>query len=148
MGKFKVEVRKMVEEDPIEIIKKLGKLSELDVEKFSKEGGYADKYAKGIDIDTTQLRKFFEAVREIDRVLKLEKNWSKVREKFYLLYPYLAYARGRGLISKDFYELMKTCMDKIDIGTTNEEKIKNFVRFVQFFEAIVAYHRFYRPRRG
>ena len=38
-------------------------------------------------------------------------------------------------------------MKKVDVGN-EEDKIKNFKIFVQFFESIVAYHKFYGSKKG
>ena len=40
---------------------------------------------------------------------------------------------------------MNACLNKIDVGETDDddEKKENFNNFVKFFEAIVAYHKYY-----
>lgn len=127
-------------------INNLKMLKELKTNKFADEGGYADKLAASRSLKTlktTQIRKFFGAVRDIGA--NLEKGWENVEADFYLLKPKLANARGRGLIPEEFYELMKACMNKVDVGS-EEDKAKNFQRFVEFFEAVVAYHKYYNPR--
>jgi CRISPR-associated protein Csm2 len=125
------------------IISEIGSLSmlkDLETKKFADEGEYADKIAKisGRDLKTNQLRKFFGAVRDIQR----KESWNDMEVDFYLLKPKLAYSQGRRLIPPDFYNVMKVCMHKIDTGT-DEDKVKNFNRLVEFMEAIVAYHKYY-----
>lgn len=125
-------------------IKKLNKLSEMDESKYADEGGYADKVAKASnDLNSNQIRKFFSVVREIDMKHKNDK-WDKIKPEFYLLKPKFAYASGRGNIPKPFYNLMMTTMSKVDTGD-DKENYDNFKTYVNFFEAIVAYHKFHFP---
>ena len=42
---------------------------------------------------------------------------------------------------KPFYKLIMTCMEKVDIGS-EEEKMENLKVFIEFFESIVAYHKY------
>jgi len=52
----------------------------------------------------------------------------------------LAYAKVKRLVSAQFFNLMDVCMKKVD--KDNEESKKNYMRFVQFLEEIVAYHKY------
>lgn len=128
-------------------IDELDMLKELNQKTFADEGGYADKIASNRSLKslkTTQLRKFFGAIKEMDSNLK-EDGWNRVEGDFYLLKPKLANAKGRRLIPTEFYEFMKTCMSKVDVGSEDDKK-ENFRRFVEFLEAVVAYHKYYNPR--
>ena len=126
-------------------IKQLEMLKELKPKVFADEEGYADiisrRLAKGRKLKTSQLRKFFGAIRDIER----EKEWDKMETQFYLLKPKLANSRGRELIPEEFYQVMKVCMSKVDKGT-EDDKIENFNSMVDFLEAIVAYYKYYNPR--
>lgn len=134
------------------VIKKINgikNLEDLAVKDFASQGGYADKIARELKgkLNPTQLRKFFDAVNRIKKRLKKE-SWHDVENDFYLLQPQLAYAAGRKvgkhpIIPADFYELMNVCMQKIaPQNIDDEQKKKNFRRFAEFFEAIVAYHKY------
>jgi len=130
-------------EDVKKEISALDKLSDLEVKKYADTGGYADVIARANkNLKTTQLRKFFSAIRSME---KKADSWKNIEADFYLLKPQLANASGRGLIPKGFYEVMKKMMDKVDRGD-DDEKIENFRVFVRFLESIVAYHKFYNPR--
>ncbi len=124
-------------------IEKLKMLKELDIKSFADEGGHADKLALRLKgrMKTTQLRRFFGAIKDIEKNLK-EKNWDEVEVDFYLLKPKLAYAKGRKLISDEFYQIVRTSMNKINEGE-NKEKKENYTRFVQLLEAVVAYYKFH-----
>lgn len=155
MGKFKEEI-KMYKTDYIknkknneinkvkQKIEELTKLSELKVEEFAPEGGYADKIAqeiKGHELKPTQLRKFFDELRSIQREMKIGKDWEEVKDRVLLLTPILAYASARKvgrkpLIPREFYKLISACINKVK---TKED----FETFVEFFQSIVAYHKYY-----
>ena len=61
--------------------------------------------------------------------------------QFYLLKPRMAASTGRGKIPKEFFNVISVAMDKVAVGD-DEENLENFKLFVEFFEAIVAYHKF------
>lgn len=125
-------------------INRLDKLCDMSVKDFADEGGYADIVAKNSkNLNTNQLRKFFAAVKVIEQ--KDDLSWEKIEPQFYLLKPRLAVSVGRKNIPKPFYDLMMAIMRKVDVGD-EEDKLKSFNTFINFFEAIVAYHKFYYPK--
>lgn len=130
-----------------EKIKNLPSFKYYEVEDFVKFGGDADKITnqlKTSDIKTSQLRKFFAAIKDIELHIK-EKKWDEqAKMDFYLLMPVLAYANGRKVISDEFFALMKISMEKVGSGKT-EDTIDDFNIFVKFLEAIVAFYKFHRP---
>ncbi len=124
-------------------IEKLTMLKNMDVKDFADEGKYAEKLAERSRsrLKTTQLRRFFGAIKDIEK--DLERNeWKKVEADFYLLKPKLAYAKGRKLIPDEFFYVVKSLMNKIDKGDEQDKKA-NYNRFVEFLEAVVAYHKFH-----
>lgn len=130
--------------DVISKINGLEKLCDMSVKDFADEGGYADIVARNSrNLKTNQLRKFFAAVRQIEQ--KDNISWDAIEPQFYLLKPRLAVSVGRKNIPKPFYNLMMAIMRKVDVGTENE-KLESFNTFINFFEAIVAYHKFYYPK--
>ena len=128
----------------VEVTKKINKLNSLkeyNVDDFVRFDGDVDiltRQLKNDDIKTTQLRKFFAAVKEINLETKT-KNWNELKVKFFLLMPKLAYAKGRKLISEDFYKLLESTMNKV-------QSKEDFNRFVEFLEAIVAFYKANKPR--
>ena len=123
-------------------IKELDMFKNLDIQCIANEGRYADTLANKLrNMKPTQLRRFFGAVKEIEKNLN-GKSWEDVEADFYLLKPKLAYAKGRKLIPAEFHEVVKTSMNKVDVGN-NEDKIANYKMFVKFLESIVAYHKFH-----
>lgn len=128
------EIKEIINE-----INQVKMLSDISAKEYADENGYADKIAKNSkDLKTTQLRKFFGAVKLIEQ----KETWDEIEVDFYLLKPQIAVAKGRKLIPQNFYKIMMALMRKVDVGS-EEEKMKNFDTFVKFFESIVAYHKFY-----
>jgi len=87
---------------------------------------------KGVTV--TKLRKIFNEVRNI----KLDDNDCFF--KTVMLKSKMAYAAGRFRELKDFYEIVVQFINNID---SNISKLK---RFKQFFEAVVAYNRYYSEK--
>lgn len=123
------EVKQVLEE-----VKKLNSLKDLDPSKFCEEEGYADSLAKNFDkLKPTQLRKFFHALKDIQRGLRAQRF---DRAKIIRLLPELAYASGRNLIPKEFYDLMKICLSEDKL-----KDIEDFEKLMDFLTAILAYHK-------
>lgn len=115
-------------------------LSKMDMKKLVNEDGIAYKvagYAVDEGIKTNQLRNFFGFVKKMER----RSSWDKIESDFYLLKPRMAVKVGRNDISEGFYQVITTAMDKVDVGS-EKEKLDNFKRFIEFFESIVAYHKY------
>jgi CRISPR-associated protein Csm2 len=141
-GGYREERKDSEIKEVIQKINSLQSLNQLDGKEIAKEGGYADQVAKSLkDLKTTQLRKLFGEIKENERKLN-EKNWKDIEADFYMIRPSLAYAKARRLVPYDFFKLMSVCMSKVDSGS-DEQKKENYRRFVQFLEAIVAYHKYY-----
>jgi len=91
-------------------------------------------------VTTSQIRNVFGTVRQI------EINWRNNPQASYrqtvLLRPKLSYAaaRERGQGIKDLEKVLSPAIEAIGEGTV-EQRDERFVRFVQFFEAILAYHK-------
>ena len=127
----------------------LTKMSNLNQIKFAEENGLADSLVQYFlkernVLKANQLRKVFSAIKLIQRKIEVEigKN-EKVKEETFEreaiapLLVNLAYARGRGLLPKEFYEILTLCLSKQKLRT-NED----FMRVAQFTEAILAYYKF------
>lgn len=126
--------------DVINKINACSSLSEIHVKDFlDNETGYAHIVAKkSNNINTTQLRKFFAALKKMEQ----KDTWDEIETEFYLLKPRMAVAVGRKNLPKDFYNVIIAAMSKVDNVADDDLKMKNFDMFVKFFEAIVAYHKY------
>lgn len=129
----------------IEDIKKCDMLKNIEIKKLvDVDDGYAYVIAKNLvckkseNLNTNQLRKFFTVIRKIEQ----KEKWVDVKSDFYLLKPRIAVSVGRGNVPKPFFDLIIACMNKVDVGS-EEEKMDNLDIFIEFFEAIVAYHKYF-----
>lgn len=89
---------------------------------------------------STQLRKFYDELVMWEQ--KIHRNPQVLDENLPLirmLVAKLAYAQGRGLISKEFFTITRTCISQIDDQTT----LQNAKRFL---EAILGFYKMYAPK--
>jgi CRISPR-associated protein Csm2 len=93
---------------------------------------------------TTQIRNVFGEVKRIEARMKAN-DYDKERSAFLLLRPKMAYAEARVLSKsgKSNISDFRKIMDKAHIEVKSHDSFKNFV---DFFEAILAYHKFYGGR--
>lgn len=119
-------------------------LNEIDNKDFLDfETGFAYIVAENSrGLKTTQLRKFFGALKKMEQ----KDTWDEIETEFYLLKPRMAVSSGRGNVPKPFLNVIMAAMSKVDNVESNDEKMENFDKFVKFFEAIVAYHKYLYPR--
>ncbi|WP_303247197.1 type III-A CRISPR-associated protein Csm2 [uncultured Methanobrevibacter sp.] len=120
-------------------------LKDIDMKKLIDEkDGFAYIIADNSkNLKTNQLRKFFGAIRKMEG----KEKWELIEPDFYLLKPRIAVGVARGHVPRPFYNVIMTTMRKVDVGS-DEEKIENFKIFVEFFEAIVAYHKFRHEKKN
>lgn len=99
-------------------------------------------------LSNSQIRNFFGEIKRIQMTIMhdgSDENWSKIKSSFLLVKPKLAYAVGRVLQKnatsaiKDFGEVFSYAIDKVEADKLNAPE--RFMRFVDFFEAVLAYHR-------
>lgn len=126
-------------------LKKPGTLKELlTPEQFAERGRVADELAREYvkEMKPTQLRKVFHALKEKERTFKGKNDEdeldSKSKSAIRLFIPELAYAHGRKLIPKGFYDLMCLCF-----GSDKLQKVGDLRVLMQFLTAILAYHKFH-----
>ena len=131
-----------------EIINKIKGMRELTEEKLKPEdyavpGGFAEIIAKNVKIKTAQLRKFFDEIKRLHQNTKPKEDINLVKRGLIKLIPELIFAKGRGVISEEFYNLMEACILKEENGkkVCRLKSYKEFENFISFLEAIVAYHK-------
>ena len=134
---------------------------------FDGEGGFADIIAyqfsqNGKRVNPNQLRRFYGEIKRIER----KANWEDAKFDFYMLKPRMAISVSRKsedflsvskeedgeLVSKkvssellpfEFYDLIKTVMDKVKVDGDSEDSFNNLKLFAKFYESIVGYHKFH-----
>jgi CRISPR-associated protein Csm2 len=109
------------------------RFSPEDLVSYAEEFG---KYLRSIYLKTSQIRRFLDAVNKIKATTDPR---SFDRAEVVLLKPKLAYAAGRQDQVRPLAEVLTVCIDKV-------KEYKDFKRFAQFLEAIIAYHKYYGGR--
>lgn len=123
-------------------INALKSFQDLEVEYYAVENGAASIVAANIDDKVTQLRKFFHRIKSMDIRLKGKKSEETLEySEIALLLPELAYAKGRNLISQDFYDIMKSSLQREKLKTVGD-----FKKLVSFLSAILAYQKMRKKR--
>ncbi len=125
-------------------VNKLDNFSDMEVEYYAVEKGAAHIIANsmGEKMKVNQLRKFFDQVKkfQLENCKGKEENKNIDIKKLYILLPELAYALGRRLITKEFYNLMKIII-RDNNGKTRLKTVVDFNNFVEFLAAVLAYHK-------
>jgi len=122
-------------------IESLEKMSELKVEDMIRGADYMGSYlVKIVKLKSSQIRRFYDAVKKIEVQAKRKPEQFN-REPVLLLKPKLAYATGR-LRGRNksplghFQKMIDKAIDKV-------KDYNDFIRFAQFMESIIAYHRYH-----
>jgi len=119
-------------------------LENVDFKDLACENGKLDGFAKklGSRLKTTQLRKFF------DEIKKIERNPENIDNDLALLVPKLKFAEARGLSPKAFTNLISRMAKEVTTESDKDKKIRKFKNSVKLLEAIVAYHKYHYPKGG
>jgi CRISPR-associated protein Csm2 len=103
--------------------------------------GCADAIGKALarQLTTNQIRAIFGEVRRIEGEWKNPQRAKQASQSLVLLKPKMAYRakRERGKGVEDLVSVLSPAIDYVG------ESRDNFTRFVEFFEAILAYHKAY-----
>ena len=99
---------------------------------------FAEAFGKHLNqkrFKTSQIRKVFGEVRRLEM-----RGYNEAA--FLMLKPRLAYLRREGSSEAEaFSRVLSAAIDAVVEGSTEAEKHKRFKTFIDFFEAILAYHR-------
>jgi CRISPR-associated protein Csm2 len=109
----------------------------------------ARNIASSIQINSTKLRKFYNHVKKIEvsglAETDVEKTLKRELNKFLAVLLYDVGREGNQKQLKEFAEGMKKVVDVIKQKNGVEIK-KAYNLFMDFFEALVAYHKYYEPK--
>ena len=112
--------------------------------KLFDDGGVIDKLTERNgefhNINTTQLRKFFEEVKNIEYRLSEKNDWNALEADLWKLVPSIKYAAGRGNVPKSFSNFISESVEAI---SESQNKKQTFLNFERIFEAIIAYHKYH-----
>lgn len=96
-------------------------------------------------LTTAQIRALFGEVRQIQGQMSIEKQHQKAWRRVYLLKPKIAYrvrrASGQGV--KMLADVLLPAIDEVLKAKDEPTQKEYFKNFVEFFEAILAYHKAY-----
>ena len=126
--------------DIVDTINSCEMLSKMDIDELVAIDGVAYEiagYAVDNGMKNTQLRSFFEVLKKLQR----NKKWEDIKPEFILLKPRMAVRVGRGKVEEGFFKVIIAAMDKIEVDD-EKDTLKNYNAFVEFFEAIIAYHKY------
>lgn len=111
----------------------------LNAKDYSYKDGIAYQYAEHLkrkNMNTAQIRNIFSTIKEIEQENRNKSKDELINDsKKYKLLSQVAYAVGRKVVPKDFYDFMEYCVIRIE----NKDDLD---RFVNFFEAIIAYFKY------
>jgi len=128
----------------------------LDIEEYIKPEGICEGIAIGIGfldaLKKTQLRKFFDQIKDLEHRLKSKKSnedlsnedLNKIKIEVLALIPKLAYSKGRDLIDDEFYNFMKALLLRLK-NDMNENAKDVFEKFVNILESVLAYYTYHFP---
>ena len=99
---------------------------------------FAKKTAESLTLSDTQIRTIFSEVRSIEAL------WSndpvKARRRLNMLKPKLAYQAARDYKVKALRDILTEAIGFVE-STNDEKRGEMFKRFVDLFEAILAYYK-------
>lgn len=105
------------------------------------------KELKGLGLTTSQIRALFGEVRQIKSVWAMAGDEHKrtARNRLILLKPKMAYRsrKERGKAVQELVAVLDPALDEVIKEKDTKRQEQNFRRFVDFFEAILAYHKAY-----
>lgn len=109
---------------------------------------WADKAGRDLKetgLTTAQIRALFGEVRQIQGQMSIENGHIKAWRRVHLLKPKMAYRarKERGQAVRDLVSILDPALNVILQEPDEKVQKENFKRFVEFFEAILAYHKSY-----
>jgi CRISPR-associated protein Csm2 len=101
---------------------------------------------KNAGLTTSQIRALFGEVRQIQAQWNMgEESRQKARRRLVLLKPKMAYRarKERGKAVQDLVDALRPALDEVISEKNAAKQDEHFRHFVEFFEAILAYHKAY-----
>jgi CRISPR-associated protein Csm2 len=109
----------------------------------------ADQFGKKLaeaKLTTSQIRALFGEVRQIQALWGMgDEQRARARRRLILLKPKMAYRakKERGAAVRDLVEVLTPAVDLVAGEKDAGRQDGHFRRFVEFFEAVLAYHKSY-----
>lgn len=102
-------------------------------------GQVADALVKN-NLTRSQIRNIFTEVRQIEAMWKTAKRKPEALRRLTMLKPKLAYQTARTQSVERLKQVLGEAIDEV-VKSTDENRDAVFRRFMDLFEAILAYHR-------
>ncbi len=106
----------------------------------------ADQFGRALKesgLTTSQIRALFGEVRQIEAMWDTDGQHPQALKRLILLKPKMAYRsrkeRGRGV--EELVKVLEPALDHVVTEKNSDQQRQRFIRFVEFFEAILAYHK-------
>ncbi len=109
-----------------------------------KEAERLGKQLKDRGLTTSQIRAIFGEVRQIEAQWQMgAEQRKKAERRLILLKPKMAYRarKERGPAVRELVDVLSPAIDLVIREKDEQRRSENFTRFVEFFEAILAYHK-------
>ncbi len=109
-----------------------------------KEAERLGKQLKDRGLTTSQIRAIFGEVRQIEAQWQMgAEQRKKAERRLILLKPKMAYRarKERGPAVRELVNVLSPAIDLVIREKDEQRRSENFTRFVEFFEAILAYHK-------
>ncbi len=90
------------------------------------------------NLTRSQIRTIFTEVRQIEAIW--DKRKSEATRRLSMLKPKLAYQAARSSTVSQLRDVLSEAIDEV-LKARSDEQDDRFARFVELFEAILAYHR-------
>ncbi|MFA0784982.1 type III-A CRISPR-associated protein Csm2 [Fervidibacter sacchari] len=122
-------------------------LRNLKIDELVLPEGTLDQLAKHFSksLKATQLRRVFHDIKRLEQTARRSRSeeFSHIRTQLALTLPELAYAYGREVIPKEFYDFMRSLLHPPNERFQGKEDVQ---RLVEILTALLAYHKFHGGR--
>lgn len=105
---------------------------------------YSDQLAEQLkddDLGTSQIRNIFSEVRRIESMWRSEGQGEAALRRLVLLKPKMAYQAARESKVRNLVKCLDEAIGYVEKAENLEQKEQRFNKFVELFEAILAYHK-------
>jgi len=123
-----------ISNEMISTIKQLDGLGSYPIRTLVEHAEKFGPFLREQRLETNQVRKYLDPVNQIKAELGQKGDFKAIEDEVVLLKPKLAYAAARQEAAKPLSRVISAAIDKV----TTE---KDFERFVQLIESIIAYHK-------
>ncbi|SHN66548.1 type III-A CRISPR-associated protein Csm2 [Fervidobacterium gondwanense] len=121
-------------------------VNNIDSSVYNQLNSYANRIGKDLSLNSSRLRKFYNHIKKLEMEIGDHNSIVRKLNKFIAIMMYdVGRENNEGL--RNFALGMKKLVDLVK--SKNADEIKKFYNiFLDFFESLVAYHKYYHPERS